>query len=471
LGKHVAPPPESEPNHRPRNIWRAFAIVAGLIAVGFGSMLAGYAFFEHQNPVTAITQLFVPSPQQVFGKPNILVLVEGLDYDYTAQDQEFSTNARSDVIWAVNLDFANKRIYQLSIPRDMIATLPNGARGKINQAQSDGGVTEAKSVISQWLGIPGFDRYVILRIDATKAFVEAIGGVDVDVKSSDCLQHKTGCTGETLDYDDTWGHLHIHLKEGWQHLDGDQAVAYMRFRHDWCSDPCRIMRQQQVLHAMAGKLRGDRVNTLLHVGDLLAVFRKYVQTDFTSSELLALASHFQGISDASIVNNQVPYTGDIDLPTYGDSLVPDVEARARLVSAMLVAPPVPEPSPDAIALAAIAPATLRVDVENGSGVPGAGRAVADKLKKAGFTIGDVSNAPRSDYITSEIHEHSTVAFAGARVRAALPAGLDRAAVVPDPSPSGSADPQASPTTSDVTVIVGVDLARAVTVASEGQLNH
>jgi LCP family protein required for cell wall assembly len=467
LGKHVAPP-QPEQGGRPRNVWRIFAIVAGLIAVGFGSMLAGYAFFEHQNPVTAITQLFVPSPEQVFGKPNLLVLVEGLDYDYTAQDQEFSTNSRSDVIWAVNLDFANKRIYQLSIPRDMIATLPNGTRGKINQAQSDGGVTEAKSVISQWLGIPGFDRYIILRIDATKAFVEAIGGVDVDVKSSDCLQHKTGCTGETLDYDDTWGHLHIHLKEGWQHLDGDQAVAYMRYRHDWCSDPCRIMRQQQVLHAMAGKLRGDRVNTLLHVGDLLAVFRKYVQTDFTSSELLALASHFQGISDTSIVNNQVPYTGDIDLPTYGDSLVPDVEARARLVNAMLVAPPAPEPSPDAIALAAIAPATLR---ENGSGVPGAGRAVADKLKKAGFTIGDVSNAPRSDYVASEIHEHSTVAFAGARVRAALPAALDKATVVPDPSPGDSADPQASPTTSDVTVIVGADLAKAMTVAAEGQLNH
>ena len=51
----------------------------------------------------------------------------------------------------------------------MIATLPNGTQAKINQAQSDGGVKEAKSVIAQWLGIPGFDRYVVLRIDATKA--------------------------------------------------------------------------------------------------------------------------------------------------------------------------------------------------------------------------------------------------------------------------------------------------------------
>ena len=156
----------------------------------------------------------------------------------------------------------------------MIATLPNGTQAKINQAQSDGGVKEAKSVIAQWLGIPGFDRYVVLRIDATKEFIAAIGGVNVYVKSSNCLRYKTGCTGDTLDYDDTWGHLHIHLKEGLQHLNGEQAVAYMRFRHDWCSDPCRIMRQQQVLRALVDKLKGDRFNTLVHLGNLLGVFRK-----------------------------------------------------------------------------------------------------------------------------------------------------------------------------------------------------
>ena len=168
------------------SIQRKIAIVAGLIVLALISTVTGYSVVEHNNPVTALTQIFVPSPQQVFGKDNLLVLVEGLDYDYTAKDEEFSTNSRSDVIWAVNLDFANKRIYELSIPRDMIATMPNGTQAKINQAQSDGGVKEAKSVIAEWLGIPGFDRYVVLRIDATKEFIAAIGGVNVDVKSSNC---------------------------------------------------------------------------------------------------------------------------------------------------------------------------------------------------------------------------------------------------------------------------------------------
>jgi LCP family protein required for cell wall assembly len=433
------------------------ALMLGIVVVGIVSAAAGYTVVERRNPVTAFTQIFVPSPQQIFGKPNLLVLVEGLDYDYTEKDEEFSTNSRSDVIWAVNLDFANKRIYQLSIPRDMVATMPNGAQAKINQAQSEGGVKEAKSVIAQWLGIPPFNRYVILRIDATKEFIGAIGGVNVDVKSSDCLQHKTGCTGDTLDYDDTWGHLHIHLKEGLQHLDGEHAVAYMRFRHDWCSDPCRIMRQQQVLQAVATKLKSDRINTLLHLGDLLAVFRKYVQTDFTDQELFSVATYFQGVPNFAIVSKQVPFTSDVDLPGYGDSLVPDTQARAQLVASMLVAPPVPVPSPDVLALAAIPASTLHVDVENGSTVAGAAHRVAAELKHAGFSIGVVGNADRSDYTATEIHEHSSVLFAGAKVRAALPQGARGAIVVPDPSASPS-PAQTNVTASDVTVIVGNDLA-------------
>lgn len=441
---------------------KTIALIAALVVVGIAAVFGGYAIVEHRSPVAAITQILVPSPQQVFGASNLLVLVEGLDYDYNSKDEEYSSSSRSDVIWAVNLDLANKRIYQLSIPRDMVATMPNGAQAKINEAQSEGGVKEAKSVIAQWLGIPDFDRYVILRINATKDLIGAIGGVDIAVKSSDCLRYKTGCTGERLDYDDTWGHLHIHLKEGLQHLNGEQAVGYMRYREDWCSDPCRILRQQQVLRALADKLKGDRVNTLLHLGDLLSVFNKDVQTDFTQSELISLASYYQGIPSSSIVSNQVPYTGDVNLPGYGDSLIPDATARTQLVTTMLLPHPTPLPSPDALALAAIPASTLRVDIENGSGVTGAASRVATLLRKAGFTIGAVGDADRSDYSATEIHEHSNVTFAGAKVREALPAQLREAAIVSD-TPSASPAATATPV-SDVTIIVGSDFSKGSPLA-------
>ena len=248
-----------------------------------------------------------------------------------------------------------------------------------------------------------------------------IGGVDLYVKSSDCLHYKTGCTGESLDYDDTWGHLHIHLKEGMQHLNGDQAVAYMRFRHDWCSDPCRIMRQQQVLRALADKVKGDRVNTL-PASRRSAGRLPEVRADRLHQLRAALASHVlsrhQPRHRSSAIKCRTPTTSicratatrsfptrrardaagraDADAAARADRLARRDGARRDSAS------------------------TLRVDVENGSGVSGAARRVADLLKHAGFTIGagqrcriaPTTARPRSTNIRAST-------FAGARVREAL----------------------------------------------------
>jgi len=460
LGKHLEPnvEPIVRANRAPLWVRRAL-LVAGLILIGGGAALASFAVIRHENPIQMIEQTFVPSPETVFGKPNLLVLVEGVDYDYTGNDIEFSTNSRSDMIKAVNLDFEGKNAYVLSILRDMEATYPNGSIRKINQAQSDGGPKEAQAVIAQFLGIPGFDRYALLRIDATKDLIDAIGGVDVYVKNSNCLQYKTDCTGGSVDYDDSWGHLHIHLKEGVHHLSGPQAVAYGRFRHDWCSDPCRVKRQDQVIMAALNKLRGDKLNTLMHAGDIMKVVHKDVDTNLTESEMISLASYFSNLSLADVHFDETPYTSDEERAD-GDDLVPDKPALAKLVQNMLVAPPTAAPSPDVMALAAISPATLRVDVENASGVTGAAKIVAARLRKAGFAIGDVGNASASDQEKTEIHEHSNVTFAGEKVRAALPAAQATAPIANDSTATGASAPP-----SDVTVIVGKDLATAVTVAS------
>lgn len=406
-----------------------------------------------------ITQAFVPSPDQVFGKSNLLVLVEGLDYDYNQLDVEFSKQSRSDVIKVLNVDFTNKGAYVLSVPRDMLATYPNGSRRKINEAQSDGGVKEAQQVISNFLGIPGFDRYVILRIDATKDLISAIGGIDVYVKTSDCLRNNTGCTGGRVDYDDSWGHLHTHLKEGMQHLDGPAAVGYGRFRHDWCSDPCRIMRQDQVIDAALDKLKGDKLNTLLRAGSIMAVLRKDVETNLTDGEITSLGAYISGFSTKDLHFAQVPYTDDVEMPD-GDDLLVDKNAMADLVQNMLIAPPTPQVSPDAMALAGVNPASIRVDVQNASGINGAAKILATQLKKAGFMIGDVGNADGSVEKT-KIVEHSSVSFAGAKVRSALPNAMHDVTIAG--SNVSTATPAATATSkpSDVTIVIGTDLASAI----------
>lgn len=414
-------------------------------------MLAGFFIVSKQNPLLAISRAFVPTPQQVFGKQNLVVLVEGLDYDYTENDQPFSTHSRSDVIWVVNFDFTNRKIYELSVPRDMLATFPDGTQRKINQAQSDGGWREAEQVIARFLGISGFDRYAIVRISGARQIIDAIGGVDVDVKNSDCLTSPHHCVNSAIDYDDTWGHLHIHFKPGMQHLDGAEAVEYSRFRHDWCSDPCRIMRQQQVARAVIEKLKGNRISTLLHLGQLITIAQQNLQTNLTQNEMLTLATYYADATPKDFVSAQVPYTGDVELAD-GDDLLPNQTEKAQLVQQMLVAPPTPTPAPNEMALAAIPASTLRVDVENGSGVKGAAHRVADVLRRAGFQIGDVGDAANDDLPTTQIYEHSNVLFAGARVRQALPESWQSVAIV-----SGAL--ATSPgTRSDVTIIVGRDLA-------------
>jgi LCP family protein required for cell wall assembly len=411
----------------------------------------------HRSPLQVVMGELTPSPQELFHKDRILILAEGLDYDYNDKDEEFSTQSRSDVIKAIDLDFRTNNAYVLSIPRDMDAVMPSGRETKINEAQAEGGVREAQAVIARWLGVPPFDRYIILRINTTKDLINAIGGIDLDPKNSDALRHQ-GPNGP-IDYDDNWGHLHIHFKPGVQHMTGEQAVSYARFRHDWCSDPCRIMRQSQVMDAALAKLRSDKFNTVMHLGDLVNVFSKDVQTNLTREEEISIATAFASMPNNALHTDQIPYVDDKIVADGGDVLIPNETEKDRLVRAMLIDPPVPSPTPDAQAIAAIAPGSLRVDVENGSGIPGVARRVAAMLRKQGFTIGDVGNA-QNGMVSSELHEHSKTTFAGLKVRQALGKAARNVPVIAD---APTATPLSGSAPSDVTVIVGQDLASTITL--------
>jgi len=320
--------------------------IAELLAVGGGRRMHAPAVADWIAPVVAPA---VPSPQSVFGKPRIHVLVLGRDYDYTPNDIEYSSDSRSDIIMAFTIDFPTHTITELSVPRDTAVVLPDGRREKINAALSEGGVPEARAVIGKFLGVH-FDRTVVLRIDSTKELIDAIGGIDVRVRKA-------------IDYDDSWGHLHVHFKPGLQHMDGSQAVAYSRFRHDACGDPCRIVRQQAVLHAIAEKLGKDKLNDFLRASALIAAIRHNVQSDFSTLELASLAWAFCNTDPHRIPMAQVPYLASVTLPDGGDALEADDAAKARLVQRLMLGP-FPTPAPTASPPAG--PATVAADSVPGS---------------------------------------------------------------------------------------------------------
>jgi LCP family protein required for cell wall assembly len=439
----------------------AFLVSLSLGFIAFAGFVGEQSIAHKTNPIADvakdITSMFVPPPQNYFAKDRINVLLLGIDYNYDPNDIEYSTGARSDTIMALSINFPTgtnpkPSVHILSVPRDMLYTFADGHQDKINTAYQMGGSSPVKSAkasevaVANFLGLSAFDRFVTLRIDATKEVVDAIGGIDV-------------VPDETMDYDDTWGHLHIHFKGGkLYHMNGDQAVSYSRFRHDACSDPCRIKRQQQVIRIAINKLKTQKFNDLMHIGELIGVFNRNVITDFTPAEEVSIANAFSSIDLTSVKTDQVPYTHDVVLDCCGDVLVADDDAKAQLVQKYFLDPIVPQVTPapvDPKVLAGIAPSTIQVDVQNGTGEPGVAGKLASALQAQGFKIASVADADSFDYDTTEIQVHSAKQpLAGERVRSALALSTAQVSVQTPPA----ATTQAS---TDVTVIVGRDYTAGV----------
>lgn len=422
-------------------------MLVAVCVLAIAAVVLGATIFRQSTPVTkvvtAVEQYFVPDPAALFGKDRLSVLIIGLDYDYDRLDQETSKSSRSDIIMALKLDFKNHRLNELSVPRDMVATMPNGQKAKINQAQSDGGITTSKAVIADWLGIPPFDRYVVMRINTSKDLIDAVGGIDVVVKNSDALKG-IGPNGP-VDYDDSWGHLHVHLKPGLQHLNGERAVGYARFRHDWCSDPCRILRQQQVIHALVERVTHNQLNTITHARALLDVVHKDVDTDFTAQEQLSSLLALAHLKPRDIHTAQVPYKATVILPDYGDSLLPDETEKEKLVAALLR-----EPVADVAAVpASAAVADVRIRIENGTTVAGLAARVAGDLRRKGFNVSEIRNAPTDDFAVTRIEADPAASAVSLLVQKALgPKGTIFAV------PSRRLSEQNAP---DVTIVLGRDI--------------
>jgi hypothetical protein len=242
-------------------------------------------------------------------------------------------------------------------------------------------------------------------------------------------------------------------------MNGDQAVSYSRFRHDACSDPCRIKRQQQVLQITIAKLRNDKFNDLRHIGDLIGVVNRNVMTDITDDEKRSLAMAFSGIDTKSIQMGQVPFAGNRDLGgDIGDVLIPDDAKKGELVAKLLTGPMGPQPTPGPREIATIDPVTVHVEVQNGSGKQGVGKKFAAELRAKGFVVAKVGNAPSFDHGTTEIHTHSKIFGAGDKVKSAL--------ALPNATVSADQATDQAPAT-DVTVIVGRDYAYPATVVKSG----
>lgn len=308
-----------------------------------------------------------PNLTDVFGKQKLRVLVLGVDDSWTDSDEVYTSLSRSDTNIGVNIDLATKNVSVLSIPRDLWVEIPKVGHGKLNEAIADGGPERTEAALMQNFGMPAFDYYLVLKIDATKNIVDAIGGLDVDVEKA-------------MDYDDNWGHLHIHLKKGYQHLNGEQTVGYIRFRHDEEGDFGRMRRQRQVMQVLVARLKDPSI--ALHVPELLSIVQKNVRTNMPYDKMLSLAFAMRDVTPQMVHTGEVPT--DIGFTDGQSVLYFQPQAGAQIIRKYLVVG----------FNGAFDPSTVRLKVENGSGKPGAATAMADYMRQKGFTVIETRNAKK-----------------------------------------------------------------------------
>jgi LCP family protein required for cell wall assembly len=271
---------------------RRIAALVTLAVLGLGGgFILGNKTIRKYLPTILKHAIHQPTPQEVFpGQTAINLMIIGRDYDYTDRDQIIRKSwGRSDMLMVAHIDFTANDAHLLSIPRDTRADIPGRGVHKINAAHEFGGAPLTEQTIQSNFGV-SCDKYITIDFEGFEQAIDELGGVDLVVDRK-------------MDYDDNWGHLHIHLKPGLQHLDGKEAMGFVRFRHA-DSDFVRVQRQQTLLTALKEKLRNPLV--LTKIPEILDTLDKHVESDLTPDQKVVLADYLHALPKEKISMDTLP---------------------------------------------------------------------------------------------------------------------------------------------------------------------
>ncbi len=315
--------------------------VPHLVVWQYGSLASDMFKSIFGGQVLSATGPSTPPPTAMTERINVLLL--GVD------DTDTRTASLTDTMIVASLDPVGHTVSMASVPRDLVnVPLGNGDvfGPKLNSLLSyadrhpdefpKGGIRTLEDAIGAMLDID-IQYYAQVDFAGFVAMVDAVGGVDVDVKKR---MIRPRYDGFGLD-----GQGFI-VKPGVQHLSGAQALAYARIRKGpGESDFTRADRQQQILLALRdGVTSGGSI--LFELPALLEAVGDTVKTDIPVDrlpELAAIADEMSG--KGSVVRAVIGHPlVDAKQTRYGQSQVPNLK-KIRAVAATLFSPPGTPPTP------------------------------------------------------------------------------------------------------------------------------
>ncbi|HUV05796.1 MAG TPA: LCP family protein [Armatimonadota bacterium] len=262
-----------------------------VIVAGIGASLFSYYYCSSRTFKDTVSVLLSGAevPEKAFpGRTEVNILLMGRDLDRDRCGRVVNTHGRTDAMMLAHIDFRKRSADILSIPRDTLVRIP-GYRGKrrISYANALGGPELARRTISEFLGVYP-DHYLLVNFDGFEKAIDDLGGLAVTV-------------GKRLDYDDSWGNLHIHLKAGKRVLNGEQCMGFVRYRQsnngEGESDFVRIGRQQEFLRAARAKLSSPGV--MFRLPEVLDTIREDIEGNLTLPQVICLARFIKALPPGS----------------------------------------------------------------------------------------------------------------------------------------------------------------------------
>ena len=251
------------------------------------------------------------------------ILLLGVDSEYDGLNNNAAFNGDSIMMITFNPKTLSATVF--SIPRDTYVPIAcnNNKSNKINSAAGYG--TKCMIDTIQNLTDIEIDYYVKINFKGVVALVDSLGGVNLNVDKPDFKKNlSVDCKGMICEQNSNreFGDNLVYIEPGENKtLNGEQALAYARNRHQWAmSDFKRIEHQQAVVTAIVNRVKTIKdINTLYRV---LNAVTNNIDTNMSTKQILnlynvgknvLLSSNFE---DNEFINIQRTYLTGYDLTLY-----------------------------------------------------------------------------------------------------------------------------------------------------------
>jgi len=269
--------------------WRRVILLTLLVLVLLFAAWAIASYFSFSSGVSDANKRLDPHARAALAHQNGLllshpsnILVLGTDNAPIAQRAGLR---HSDSIMLVRSDPKNHRLAYLSIPRDMVVSIPGVGTAKINAAMQSGGPALAIRTVHDLTGLP-INHVVVVNFTDFRDLIDALGGVTINVPKR-IVSDRFDCPFSAARCRNWQG---WRFAKGSQHMGGQRVLIYSRIRVNRLdpreTDFTRQARQQAVTQAVMSKLTS--VGTLAKAPFDAGSWVKPITTDLSTGQLISL---------------------------------------------------------------------------------------------------------------------------------------------------------------------------------------